>query len=79
MEDAHGTSQEDEEGDHELQEVVAEGLEAVEPPRGAVQDVGHGVGHRLRLWVQKGPVSCTRSTRPKAPWPPALALPAAWR
>ena len=61
MKDAHPPSQEDEEGHHELQEVVAKCLEAMDPPRGLVQEVGHGVGHRLRLWNRRTPVSCTLS------------------
>lgn len=72
MEDAHLPSEEDEEGHHELQEVVAEGLEAVEPPWGVVQEVGHGVGHRLRLWDERRPVSCAWR------WGPALPGPALW-
>lgn len=66
MEDAHPPSEEDEEGHHQLQEVVAEGLEAVDPPWGAVQEVGHGVGHRLRLWDRR-PVSYTRRCTPQDP------------
>lgn len=66
MEDAHPPSEEDEEGHHELQEVVAEGLEAVDPPWGVVQEVGHGVGHRLRLWDRR-PVSYTRRCTPQDP------------
>lgn len=55
VDDAHPPSEEDKEGHQQLQEVVAEGLEAVEPPWGAVQEVGHGVGHRLCLWAGGGP------------------------
>lgn len=53
MEDAHPPSEEDEEGYHQLQEVVAECLEAMDPPWRAVQEVGHGVGHRLCLWDRR--------------------------
>lgn len=53
MEDAHPPSEEDEEGYHKLQEVVAEGLKAMNPPWGAVQEVGHRVGHRLCLWDRR--------------------------
>lgn len=69
MHDAHPPSEEDEEGHHELQEVVAECLEAVHPPRGAVQEVGHRVGHRLCLRDRRGPVSCTLSRTPGDPSP----------
>lgn len=67
MEDAHPPSEEDEEGHHELQEVVAEGLEAVDPPWGVVQEVGHGIGHRLRLWDRRRTVSYTLSCTPQDP------------
>lgn len=53
MEDAHPPSEEDEEWYHKLQEVVAEGLKAMNPPWGAVQEVGHRVGHRLCLWDRR--------------------------
>lgn len=66
VDDAHPPSEEDEEGHHQLQEVVAEGLEAVEPPRGAVQEVGHRVGHRLCLG-KGGPELCL-----EAPGGPSL-------
>lgn len=46
---AHPAAQEGEEGEDELDQVVGQSLEAVEPPRGAVQVVGHGVRNRLRL------------------------------
>lgn len=49
MQDAHAPPQKEEEGDHELQEVVAECLQAVEPPGQVVQEVGHRVGHWLCL------------------------------
>lgn len=55
MEDAQPPSKEDEERHHELQEVVAERLKAVGPPRGLVQEIGRGVGHRLRLGNRGGP------------------------
>ena len=79
VDDAHPPSEEDEEGHHQLQEVVAEGLEAVEPPRGAVQEVGHRVGHRLCLWAREAlscawrplgdPPSTPYPVRPLAAWP----------
>lgn len=46
---AQPAAQEGEEGSDELNEVVGQSLEAVEPPRGAVQVVGHGVWHWLGL------------------------------
>lgn len=49
MHDAHPPSQEDEEGHHQLDEVVEERLELMEPPRRAVHEIGDGVGHRLGL------------------------------
>lgn len=49
MQDAHPSAQEQEEGHHQLDEVVDQGLEAVEPPWRAVHEVRDGVGHRLRL------------------------------
>lgn len=72
VQDAHPPPEEEEEGHHELQEVVAERLEAVDPPRGAVQEVGCGVGHRLCLWEGGRPVSCAPSLIPQAT--PALPL-----
>lgn len=49
VKDAHPSPEEQEEGHQQLQEVVAEGLEAVHPPGRPVQEVGQGVGHRLSL------------------------------
>lgn len=46
---AHPPAQEGEQREDELDEVVGERLEAVEPPRGAVHVVGHGVRDRLGL------------------------------
>lgn len=68
VDDAHPPSEEDEEGHQKLQEVVAERLEAVEPPRGAVQEVGHGVGHWLCLWAGGGP-ELRPGDPPSAPCP----------
>lgn len=76
VDDAHPPSEEDEEGHHQLQEVVAEGLEAVEPPRGAVQEVGHRVGHRLCLWAREA-LSCAWRPPGTRPLHPTLCAP--WR
>lgn len=46
---AHPPAQEGEERDNELDEVVGQRLEAMEPPGRAVQVVGHGVGDWLGL------------------------------
>ncbi len=46
---AHPPAHEGEEGHHELDEVIAESLEAMKPPRRVMHVVGHGVRHRLGL------------------------------
>lgn len=53
MQDAHPPAQQQEEGHHQLDEVVDQGLEAVEPPGRAVHEVRDGVGHRLSLQCQE--------------------------
>lgn len=53
MQDAHPPAQEQEEGHQQLDEVVDQGLEAVEPPRRAVHEVRDGAGHRLRLECER--------------------------
>lgn len=65
MEGAHSPSEEEEERHHELEEVVAEGLEAVDPPWGLVQEVGHRVGHWLCLGDRRRPVSQAWSSTPQ--------------
>lgn len=45
----HPPAQEGEEREDELDEVVGKRLEAMEPPRGAMHVVRHGVRHRLGL------------------------------
>lgn len=46
---AHPPAQEGEEREDELNEVVGQSLEAMQPPRGAMHVVGHGVWNWLRL------------------------------
>lgn len=46
---AHTSPQEGEERDDELDEVIGQNLEAMEPPWGLVHIVWHGVWHRLSL------------------------------
>lgn len=46
---AHPPAQEGKEREDELNEVVGQRLEAMEPPRRAMHVVGHGVGNRLGL------------------------------
>lgn len=53
MKNAHPAPEEQEERHEEFQEVVAECLKVMEPPRRPVQVVGHRVGHWLGLWGQK--------------------------
>lgn len=63
VQDAHAPPQEEEEGDHELQEVVAECLQAVEPPGQVMQEVGHRVRHWLCL-QDKGTVDEMKALPP---------------
>lgn len=49
---AHPPAHEGEERDNELNEVVGQGLKAMEPPWGAVHIVGHGVGNWLGLELE---------------------------
>lgn len=70
MQDAHPPPEENEEGHQELQDVVAERLKAMHPPWAVVQEVGHGVGHRLRLWTGRA-VSHARTPLPGFPTPAA--------
>lgn len=46
---AHSSAQEGEEWEDELDEVVGHRLEAMEPPRGVMHVVGHGVRNWLGL------------------------------
>lgn len=46
---AHPPAQEGKEREDELNEVVGQRLEAMEPPRRAMHVVRHGVGNRLGL------------------------------
>lgn len=50
---AHPPAQERKEREDELDEVVWQSLKTMEPPRGAVHVIRHGVGYRLRLSKQK--------------------------